>query len=82
MSVDDQPAEATVVDAAAAAAEQIVFSRYDRSAVHDLDITIQYRNKQLEVDVYLDVADDNDNAEQVADDAALAARGAADNLLE
>ncbi|ERG89977.1 MAG: hypothetical protein J07HX5_02150 [halophilic archaeon J07HX5] len=82
MPADDQPAEAAVVDAAAAAAEQIIFSRYDRSAVRDLDITVQYRNKQLEVDVYLDVADDNNNAEQVADDAALAARGAADSLLE
>lgn len=80
MSADDQPAEADVVDAAAAAAEQTVFSRYDRSAVRDLDITVQYRNKRLEIDVYLDVADDN--AEQVADDAALAARGAADSLLE
>jgi hypothetical protein len=80
MAADDQPTEADVVDAAAAAAEQTVFSRYDRSTVRDLDIVVQYRNKQLEVDVYLDVADDD--AEQVADDAALAARGAADSLLE
>jgi hypothetical protein len=42
-------------------------------------VTVSYEDGVLEVDVYLDA--EGGNPEQVADDAALAARGAVDDLL-
>lgn len=73
------PTDEAVVSAAAEAAESVVFSRYARSAVDDLDVTIRFEEGTLEVDVYLDAPGDD---EQVADDAALAALAAADDLVE
>ena len=70
-----------IVTAAVDAAESVVFSRYSRSEIRDLDVTVRYESGDLEVDVYLNVPDDADS-EQVADDAALAARSAVDDLLE
>ncbi len=77
----DWPDDEEVVRAAAEAAEEVVFSRIGRSDVADLDVTVSFEAGILEVDVYLD-APDADDAERVADDAALAARAAADDLLE
>jgi len=71
----------TVVETAAAAAEDVVFSRFDRSTVEDLDVTVTFEDGILEVDVYLDAPEGRADAERVADDAALAARGAVDDLL-
>ena len=79
MSDDTRPDDEEVVRTAARAAEDVVFSRYDRGAVRDLDVTVSYEDGVLEVDVYLDA--EGGNPEQVADDAALAARGAVDDLL-
>ena len=73
------PSNDEVVQTAAQAAEDVVFSRYDRAAVRDLDVTVMFEDGLLEVDIYLDA--DGGDPDQVADDAALAARGAADNLL-
>ncbi|MEF8908208.1 MAG: DUF3194 domain-containing protein [Haloarculaceae archaeon] len=73
------PDDEEVVRAAAQAAEDVVFSRYDRAAVRDLDVTVSFDDGVLEVDIYLDA--EGGNPDQVADDAALAARGAADDLL-
>lgn len=73
------PTDEAVVSAAAEAAESVVFSRYARSAVDDLDVTIRFEEGTLEVDVYLDAPGDD---EQVADDAALAALAAADDIVE
>ncbi len=73
------PSDDEVVRTAAQAAEDVVFSRYDRAAVRDLDVTVMFEDGLLEVDIYLDA--DGGDPDQVADDAALAARGAADNLL-
>ncbi|QSG08460.1 DUF3194 domain-containing protein [Halapricum desulfuricans] len=70
-----------VVRTAADAAENVIFSRCDRSAVDDLDITVTFEEGVLEVDVYLDVADDRIDDQQLADDAALAARAAVDELF-
>ena len=69
-----------VVETAAEAARNVVFSRFDRSTVEDVDVTVTFEDGILEVDVYLN-ATDGRNAEQVADDAALAARAAVDDLL-
>jgi hypothetical protein len=71
----------TVVQTAAEAAEDVVFSRFDRSAVEDLDVTVTFEDAILEVDVYLDAPAGRPDTDRVADDAALAARGAVDDLL-
>jgi len=75
------PADDEVVQAAARAAEDVVFSRLDTSEVRDLDVTVTFEDDVLEVDVYLDAPEGRADEERVADDAALAARAAADELL-
>ena len=74
----DDPDDEAVVQAAASAAENVVFSRYSQSELRDVDVTVTFEDGQLDVDVYLDAPG---NAEQVAEDAVLAARRAADDLL-
>lgn len=78
----DGPTDDEVVRAAADAAEDLVFSRIDRRDVADLDVTVTYEDYQLDVDVYLHAPDVPADAQQVAEDATLAARAAADKLLE
>jgi len=81
MESADDPDDAEVVRTAARAAEDVIFSRYDRDELADVDVTVSFENDTLEVDVYID-ADGRPDPERVADDAALAARGAVDDLLE
>lgn len=81
MTAADDPDDAKVVRTAAQAAEDVVFSRYDHSDIADLDVTVTFEDGILEIDVYLD-ADGRADPERVADDAALAARGAVDDLLD
>jgi hypothetical protein len=78
MPAEDDPDDAAVVQAAATAAENVIFSRYSRSEIRDVDVAVTFDDEQLEVDIYLDAPGD---AEQVAEDAVLAARRAADDLL-
>jgi hypothetical protein len=80
MASADDPDETEVVRTAARAAEDVVFSRYDRTDVEDVDVTVTFEDGLLEVDVYLD-ATGSGNPDRVADDAALAARAAVDDLL-
>jgi len=75
------PDDEEIVQTAATAAEDIIFARYSRSEIRDFDVTVQFEDDQLEVDVYLDAGTDESEAEQVAEDAVLAARNAVDNLL-
>ncbi|GAB3683210.1 DUF3194 domain-containing protein [Salinarchaeum chitinilyticum] len=70
-----------VVQTAAEAAERVVFSRFSRSEVQDVDISVSFEDGVLEVDVYIE-ADGDADPEQVADDAALAAQGAVDDLFD
>ena len=89
----DEPTDEEVVQTAAEAAEGLVFSRYKQSDVRDLDVTVTFEEGILEVDVYLnapaledgsegeDAGEDGTDPEQVADDAALAAREAVDDLF-
>ena len=74
----------TVVETAAAAAEGVIFAQYKQSAVRDVDVTVRFEDGVLETDVYLNVPDDTagPDPEQVADDAALAAQAAVDDLFE
>jgi hypothetical protein len=78
---DGSPTDEEVVRTAAEAAENVVFSRFDRSAVDDLDVTVTFEDGVLEVDVYLNAPDAAGDPDRVADDAALAARGAVDDLF-
>jgi len=80
----NEPTADDVVQTASDAAEGYVFSQYKQSAVRDLDVTVTFEDGVLEVDVYLNVPEDDAEAdpEQVADDAALAARQAVDELFE
>jgi len=81
MAPADDPEDAEVVRTAAQAAEDVVFSRYDHTDITDLDVTVSFEDGVLSVDVYLD-AEGRADPERVADDAALAARGAVDDLLD
>ena len=78
------PDDAEVVDTASAAATDLIFSHYAQSAVRDLDVTVTFQSGVLDVDVYLNVPDsaDGPNPETVADEAALAAQAAVDDLFE
>ena len=80
MVSEDDPDEAEVVRTAARAAEDVVFSRYDRADVDDLDVTVAFEDGRLEVDVYVDAGGPGD-PDRVAEDAVLAARAAVDDLL-
>lgn len=75
------PSDAEVVETAAAAAEDLVFSRLDPANVEDYDVTVTFEEGILEVDVYVEAPGAGGDAEQVADDAALAASGAVDDLF-
>jgi hypothetical protein len=76
-SVDD----ADVVREAAAAAEDVIFSRYEQGAIRDIDVTVTFEDGQFEVDVYLDVSEESRDPDQVVEDAVLAARSVADEKL-
>lgn len=78
----DDPTDDEVVQTAAQAAEDVVFARLSRSAVEDFDVTVHFEDDILEVDVYINAPSDTSDTEQVANDAALAARAAVDDLLE
>ena len=75
------PTDEEVVRTAAAAAEDLVFSNYKQSDVRDLDVTVTFEDGVLDVDVYLNAPDDDVDPERVADDAALAAQAAVDDLF-
>ena len=81
MTPSDGPTDDEVVQAAAQAAENVIFSRLSRSDVEDLDITVTFDDGVLDVDIYFNAPDSRANADQIADDAALAARGAVDDLF-
>ncbi|RXK48560.1 DUF3194 domain-containing protein [Halorientalis pallida] len=77
-----EPTDEEVVETAADAAEGVVFARYKQSEVDDLDVTVTFEDGILEVDVYLNAPSDTRDPEQVADDAALTARSAVDDLFD
>ncbi|OVE86058.1 DUF3194 domain-containing protein [Natronolimnobius baerhuensis] len=78
-----EPTAEEIVQTASDAAEGYVFSQYKQSAVRDLDVTVSFEDGVLEVDVYLNAPETADapDPEQVADDAALTAREAVDDLF-
>ena len=74
-----------IVDRAAEAATDHIFSHYDASDVVDLDVRVSFENRELEVDVLFETADSVDTSpeqeRQIADDATLAAGAAVDRLI-
>jgi fructose 1,6-bisphosphatase len=75
------PTDQEVVDTAAEAAEGLVLDRLRTSDVDDLDITVTFEDGVLDVDVYVRAPEADADVEQVADDAALAAQAAVDDLF-
>jgi hypothetical protein len=72
----------TVVDAAADAAHEAVFARLSTADIEDLDITVSFEDGELDVTVYILAPQADADVDQVAEDAALAARAAVDELVE
>jgi hypothetical protein len=75
------PTDQEVVEAAASAAADLIFARIDRSDVEDYDVTVSFEDGVLDVDVYVLAPDASEDADRVAEDAALAARHAVDELF-
>ncbi|GGL70642.1 DUF3194 domain-containing protein [Halocalculus aciditolerans] len=75
------PTDEAVVETAAEAAEGYVFSELARSDVDDLDITVTFEDGVLDVEVYVNAPDADADVERVADDAAMVAGQAVDDLF-
>ncbi|MFB6091026.1 MAG: DUF3194 domain-containing protein [Halobellus sp.] len=76
------PTDEEVVQTAAEAAEGVILAHYKQSELTDFDVTVTFEEGVLDVDVYVNAPDDaEENAEAVADEAALAARDAVDELF-
>ncbi|EMA55434.1 MULTISPECIES: DUF3194 domain-containing protein [Halococcus] len=76
------PTEDEVVTTASEAAEGMIFSRYKRSAVRDLDITVGFEDGILDIDIYLNPPDDAEpDPEAVIENAIVAAESAVDELF-
>jgi len=76
------PTDDEVVETAAEAAEDVVLSRVDVGELEDVDVTVTFEDGRLAVDVYVNAPDSSVDEQRVADDAALAARGAVDDLMD
>ena len=77
-----EPDEETVVTTAAEAAEGFILSRFANSAITDLDITVTFEDGVLDLDVYLNTADDADaDPDTVANEAIDVAEDAVDELF-
>ncbi|WP_138005071.1 DUF3194 domain-containing protein [Halalkalirubrum salinum] len=75
-----EPTDEEVVNAAAEAAEGVIFSNYSQSDVRDFDVTVKFEDGVLEVDVYLNAPDDPD-PDVIAQEAVDAAESAVDELF-
>jgi len=76
------PDDEEVVQTAAEAAEGLILSRLKNSNVEDVDVTVTFEDGVLDVDVYLNAPEADEDEQVVADDAALAAQSAVDDLFE
>ncbi|GAA0652882.1 DUF3194 domain-containing protein [Salarchaeum japonicum] len=76
-----EPTDEEVVETAAEAAEGYVLSELATSDVDDLDVTVTFEDGVLDVEVYVNAPDADADVEQVADDAALVAGQAVDDLF-
>ncbi|WP_277554155.1 DUF3194 domain-containing protein [Halobaculum limi] len=77
------PTDEEVVQTASEAAEGLVLDRYKQSELRDFDVTVTFVDGVLDVDVYINPPEDAAaDAQQVADEAARAARDAVDDLFD
>ncbi|ELZ91904.1 hypothetical protein C440_16369 [Haloferax mucosum ATCC BAA-1512] len=76
-----QPTDEEVVQAAAEAAEGLIFARFKQSRVTDFDVTVTFEDGVLDVDVYINAPDDAEDADAVAEEAAKTAQEAVDELF-
>lgn len=80
------PSEEDIVEKAAEAAEERIFETYRQSDVSDVDVTVQFIDRELTVDVYLDAnaqTPDEQEREQATVEAAIdAAERTVDRLVE
>jgi hypothetical protein len=76
------PTDQEVVETASAAAEGLLLDRYKQSDLRDFDVTVTFEDGVLDVDVYVNPPEDaTHDADEVADEAARAARDAVDELF-
>jgi len=75
------PTDEEVVQAAAEAAEGVIFDRYKQSNVRDFDVTVTFEDGVLDVDVYVNAPDDAEDPQRVAEAAVAAAEDAVDELF-
>ena len=77
-----EPDEETVVTTAAEAAEGFILSRFANSAITDLDVTVTFEDRVLDLDIYLNTVDDAAaDPDAVATEAINAAEDAVDDLF-
>ncbi|MFB6143088.1 MAG: DUF3194 domain-containing protein, partial [Halorientalis sp.] len=82
VSGDDRPTDAEVAEVAAEAARGVVLDAYKQSRLRDLDVTVQFTEGVLEVDVYVNPPDDaGPDPDEVVEEAIAAAEAAVDDLL-
>lgn len=78
-----EPTDREVVETASAAAEGLILDRYKQSQLRDFDVTVTFEDGVLDVDVYVNPPEDAaHDADDVADEAARAARDAVDELFD
>ncbi len=77
------PSDEEVVRAASTAAEGVILDHYKQSELTDFDVTVEFEAGVLDIDVYVNPPEDADSdPDAVADEAALAAGDAVDELFE
>lgn len=72
--------DSEIVNAAFEAAQGVIFSRYNRSEVSDFDLTVEFNDGELIIDVFIDVPGAN-NVDGVTEEAVSAAESAVDELV-
>ena len=76
------PTDEEVVSAASEAAEGVILDHYKQSELTDFDVTVEFEEGVLDIDVYVNPPEDADpDPDAVADEAALAAGDAVDELF-
>jgi hypothetical protein len=77
------PSDEAVVSAASEAAEGVILDHYKQSELTDFDVTVAFEEGVLDIDVYVNPPEDaGPDADAVADEAALAAGDAVDDLFD
>jgi hypothetical protein len=76
------PTDEEVVRVASEAAEGVILDNYKQSELTDFDVTVEFEDAVLDIDVYVNPPEDAEpDADTVADEAARAAGDAVDELF-